>query len=228
MPLRVLSVLSSLALSACSVVGIREAEEPRFDVVDRVGTVEIRQYGVRLAAETLVEGGDEYAARNEGFRRLAAFIFGANTSGDSIAMTAPVAQAQAQAASAAGAADKAATGAGGEQIDMTAPVAQARAAEGGGWRIRFFMPASYTLLTLPRPRDARVQIVEVPGETMAVLRYSGVASPATVAAKARELAAALEPSPWRAQGAVLAWFYDPPWTLPPLRRNEAVVPVARR
>jgi hypothetical protein len=32
-------------------------------------------------------------------------------------------------------------------------------------------------------------------------------------------------SKWQPQGEPVAWFYDPPWTLPPLRRNEAAVPV---
>jgi hypothetical protein len=29
-------------------------------------------------------------------------------------------------------------------------------------------------------------------------------------------------------GEPVAWFYDPPWTLPWLRRNEVAVPVEHR
>lgn len=43
----------------------------------RLDGVEIRHYGPRLAAETTVEASEE-RARNEGFRRLARYIFGAN------------------------------------------------------------------------------------------------------------------------------------------------------
>lgn len=155
-----------------------------------------------MAAETLVAA-DEAASRSEGFSRLARYIFGGNAGAQSIAMTAPVAQ---QAS----------------QIAMTAPVAQAPA-PGGGYRIRFFLPAS--LRTPPAPLDASVEIVTVPGETVAVLRYTGSTGPEAVAEARGRLLAALPASRWRAAGEPYSWFYDPPWTLPPLRRNEAVVPV---
>jgi len=202
---RALSVLSSLALGACSVFGVRDGtEEPRFSVIDHLGAVEIRSYGPRIAAETAVEG-DEISARSQGFRLLAGYIFGGNTGKASIAMTAPVAQSS--------------------TIAMTAPVAAARDAE-GRWVIRFFMPASFTLATLPVPNDSRVRLVEVPGETMAVLRFSGSTAPEPVAARQAELRQSLAGSAWHPAGEVVAWFYDPPWTIPSLRRNEVAVAVA--
>jgi len=208
MALRLPAILSSLLLGACSVVGIRSGtEEPRFEVVETIGDVEIRRYAPRIAAETTVPGSEE-TARNEGFRRLAGYIFGGNARRDRIAMTAPVAQAR------------------GERIAMTAPVAQAGDAD--GWRIRFFMPANSTLETLPVPNDTRVTLVEVPAETVAVLRFSGVPRPDAVARNTAALAAALEASPWAATGDVQGWFYDPPWTVPALRRNEVAALVARR
>jgi hypothetical protein len=39
------------------------------------------------------------------------------------------------------------------------------------------------------------------------------------------LNAALDSSPWKPAGPVQAWFYDPPWTVPFLRRNEVARPV---
>jgi len=42
------------------------------------------------------------------------------------------------------------------------------------------------------------------------------------------LARALEGSPWIAVGEPVALFYDPPWTLPFLRRNEVAVRVEPR
>lgn len=80
--------------SALSVVGVRVGiEEPPHTVQPLIQGVEIRRYGPRIAAETRVSG-DEIAARSEGFRRLARYIFGANRSSEKIAMTAPVAQSQ--------------------------------------------------------------------------------------------------------------------------------------
>ena len=206
-PPKLAALLSGIALVACSTIGVRQAEEPKFTVLAHIGAVEVRQYAPRIAAETVVQG-DEEASRSTGFRRLAAYIFGANHGGEKIAMTAPVAQ-----------------DAAGSQIAMTAPVMQTQDAD-GSWRIRFFMPASYTLATLPQPDNAAVSLVTVPAETLAVLRFSGTPSASAVAARTGELLAALEGSAWRPAGAPLAWFYDPPWTLPPLRRNEVAIPVS--
>ena len=202
-------ILSSLLLGACSVVGIRDGtEEPRHDVVGRAGAAEIRRYAPRIAAETTVQA-TEIEARSQGFRRLAAYIFGANTTKASIAMTAPVAQ-----------------GATSERIAMTAPVAQDRNAA-GAWTIRFFMPARYTLDTLPAPTDPAVTLVPIPAQTYAVLRFTGSTAPDAVAAQQTELSRTLIGSNWRPDGTPLAWFYDPPWTLPFLRRNEVAIPVER-
>jgi hypothetical protein len=68
----------------------------------------------------------------------------------------------------------------------------------------------------------------VPGEELAVLRFSGSTGAAAVAAREAELARVLEGSPWRAAGEPVALFYDPPWTLPFLRRNEVAVRVEPR
>jgi hypothetical protein len=190
-------------------VGIRAGtEEPRFTVVERVGEIEIRHYGPRLAAEAEV-GGSAEAARNEGFRKVAGYIFGGNTAKASIAMTEPVAQAG-----------------GAQSIAMTAPVAQTPGAN-GRWRIQFYMPARYTRETLPTPNDPAVRIVDVPAQDYAVLRFTGSRTGAAVAAKTQALKAGLAGGRWRIAGEPVAWFYDPPWTVPFLRRNEVAAPVAK-
>ena len=126
--------------------------------------VELRTYGPRIAAETTVAA-DEDRARNIGFRRLANYIFGGNHRDEQISMTAPVAQQS----------DRR-----GDEIAMTAlsPVA----GSDDGWTIRFFMPSKWTMDTLPTPGRREVALVTVPGETVAVLRFSGDRGPAAVAA----------------------------------------------
>ena len=195
------SILGSILVGACSVIGVRSGtEEPRFTVTDRPGSIEVRRYGPRVAAETTVDA-NEVPARSEGFSRLAGYIFGRNAGSSRIAMTAPVAQ--------------------GQTLAMTAPVAQAPVAAGS--TIRFFLPSSVTLATAPRPLDERVKVVEVPAETVAVLRFSGSTGPEAVAAQKAALLSGLAGTRWTPIGTPFAWFYDPPWTLPPLRRNEVVV-----
>ncbi len=188
-------------------VGIRSGtEEPKYSVAAQLGQVQIRQYAPRLAASVTIPG-DEIAARAAGFRRLARFIFGANTAQTSISMTAPVTQSP-------------------KKIAMTAPVAQT--GDAGGWVISFIMPAKYTLATLPKPVDPGISISEIPAETDAVYRFSGIPGAAAVATAQSKLLAALQGSAWQPAGAVFQWFYDPPWTIPWARRNEVGVPVIHR
>jgi hypothetical protein len=193
--------------SVLSIAGIRVGtEEPHFLRTPLTADVEVRQYGPRIAAETVVAD-DEDRARNIGFRRLARYIFGANHRDESIAMTAPVGQQSA-----------------GDEIAMTAPVAQSRDAS-DRWTIRFFMPSKWTMETLPQPDEDDVRLVTVPGETVAVLRFSGDRGPKAVADRADRLRQVLRDNAIESTGEPVAWFYDPPWTLPFRRRNEVAIPV---
>jgi hypothetical protein len=202
--MRFLSPIFAIALAGCSVVGIRGGtEEPGFRVLADLGPVQIRQYSPRLAASVTVPG-DEIAARAAGFRRLARFIFGANTGHSRVAMTAPVAQTS-------------------SNIAMTAPVAQTPGP--GGWTITFYMPAKYTAETLPKPTDPGIVVSVVPGEVYGVYCFSGIPGAAPVARAREALLAGLGGSAWQVDGKVVDWFYDPPWTLPFARRNEVAVPV---
>ena len=198
--------VGQIAQGVGNVFGIRYGtEEPAFTVEREVGSVQIRRYGPRVAAETTIDA-DEESARGQGFRLLAGYIFGANVGKEKIAMTAPVAQQPS------------------ERIAMTAPVAT-QLDSSGDWVIRFFVPSKYTLDTLPTPNDDRVRLVTVPSETVAVLRFTGSIDPDAVSARTGQLLKVLYRNNIEPTGDPLAWFYDPPWTLPCLRRNEVVVGV---
>jgi hypothetical protein len=196
-----------LLLAAATLAGSAMAvEEPTFTQVLRDGDFEVRDYPSLVVAEVTVAG-DQKEAASQGFRLLADYIFGANTQQQSIAMTAPVAQ---QAVS--------------EKIAMTAPVAQTRNAA-GSWVVRFTMPSTYTLQTLPRPNDARVSLRNTDPARFAVLRFSGWAQPDDVAARSKELLAWVSARGLRVSGPVVLAQYNPPWTLWFLRRNEVMVEV---
>ena len=204
---KIVGAIGQVAEAGGSIVGIRSGtEEPSFTVERRIGNVEIRRYGARVAAQTTIDA-DEEKARNEGFRRLAGYIFGGNTDKTKIAMTAPVSQQK------------------GRKIAMTAPVATERTTT-GEWMIRFFMPSEHTLESLPTPNDDRVELVPVAPETVAVLTFSGVASLDAIAARTDELLTTLRTAAVTTQGDPVTWFYDPPWTLPFRRRNEVAVAVS--
>ena len=207
--MRITKIPGQVAESILSIGGIRiGTEEPHYIGTPLTERVELRRYGPRIAAETTVTA-DEDRARNIGFRRLARYIFGANHRDQTIAMTAPVVL-QSDRRS--------------DEIAMTAPVAQSQTAD-DRWAIRFFMPSKWTMETLPAPDDDDVELVSVPGETVAVLRFSGDRSPSAVATRTVELLDALRSAGVEPIGKPTAWFYDPPWTLPFRRRSEISIAV---
>lgn len=180
-------------------------DEPAYDLELKDGDFEIRRYAPLIAAEVMVNG-DRSVAINQGFRLLADFIFGNNTSREKINMTAPVTQ---QAS---------------EKIAMTVPVTQQSA--GDAWKVRFVMPAIYTLATLPVPNDSRVKIVSEPEKRFAVIRFSGWSSDSNLSEHKARLEAWVEKKALRPAAPPIAAFYNPPWSLPFLRRNEYMIELA--
>ena len=201
-------VLAALLLAAIGSDAMA-IEEPGYETLVADEPYELRQYRPMIVAETFVEG-DLSAASNAGFRRIADFIFGNNTSprgaGEKIEMTAPVTAAPAS-----------------EKIAMTAPVTVEDT--GGRWRVHFVMPSKYTIATLPRPNDPAVAIREVPAAKVAVIRFSGLAGESNVAGKTADLMRWIESRGLRASGTPQLARYNPPWTLPFMRRNEVLVEV---
>jgi hypothetical protein len=203
------SIVLAFLLSACSVFGVRSGtEQAPYTVVAHLDeNTEVRRYPPQLVAETSVTAPDESSARNKAFRALFDYISGANRSQTKVAMTAPVE-----------------TAAKAEKIAMTVPV-ETKAQATGPYVMRFFLPAGYTLETAPQPTNPDVRIFEVPGRTVAVLRFSGSRGSDNVARHQSELDTVLDGSGWRPAGEPFSMFYDPPWTIPFLRRNEVAVPV---
>ena len=198
------ALLVVLAIVGTTVMAI---EEPKFTVVARDGDFEIRDYAPAVAAEVIVTG-EQQAAASKGFRLLAGYIFGGNTRKQSIAMTAPVAQQPAA-----------------EKIAMTAPVTQV--AQDGAWVVRFTMPSSYRLATLPKPNDQRVKLRELPPARFAVMRFSGLARAATVSARTADLLHFVQARNLHAVGPAALAQYNPPWTPWFMRRNEVMVQISR-
>lgn len=190
----ILYYLVTLLESVLGVFGIRTLyEQPRYAVVERLDRgVEIRAYEARVAVETDSRGQGD----GEAFGRLFRYITGANRAGGLIAMTAPVE-------------------AGGQRIAMTVPVEQ-----GQGGTMRFFLPRKVAEAGAPEPTEAGVRLVRVPPERIAALRFSGSLSPEARSTHERILKEALESKTYTLQGPPFFMGYDPPFSIPFLRRNE--------
>lgn len=184
-------------------------EEPKYNVIETSGDYELRTYAPMVVAETLVEGSLDDAS-SAGFKRIADYIFGNNTSriggSEKISMTAPVTMAP-----------KAKS----EKISMTAPVTMQQ--KEGQWRMYFVMPSQYSLDTLPTPNNPAVKLRELPANRVAVIRFSGLAGEEKTAKKTAELLDWLKTKQITPLGEPELARYNPPWTLPFFRRNEVLV-----
>lgn len=213
----------SLISSACSVFGVRNYETPDYSVVLQDDNKEIRAYEPYIMAQTVIEGEYDDTA-NPGFQILAAYINGKNLSNEKVEMTTPVQQEKT-----------------GEKIEMTTPVIQEKTGEkvemttpvrqektSGGWTMAFILPKKYTLETAPKPLDPRITIIPVPAKTLAALRYSGFTGGEKITRKGDELILWVRDQGYLAVGEPFSARYDPPFTLPFLRRNEVMVEVEKR
>ncbi len=200
--------LTTLLVGLLWTGSLMATEEPKFESLRKEDNVEIRLYAPLIVAETVVDG-DMDSATSQGFRRIASYIFGDNAR---IAMTAPVV-AEPQGKS--------------EKIAMTAPVSIEPQGEDGKrmagaqrWRIHFVMPSQYTMATLPKPLDPQVTLREIPARTYAALTYTGFNGENAVQEKTDELLDWLKAQSIETVGKPQLARYNPPWTLPFLRRNE--------
>jgi hypothetical protein len=206
--MKFLLTLSTLLSGLLWTGSLMATEEPKFESLRKEDNFEVRRYAPLIVAETVVEGDMDSASRR-GFRLIADYIFGKN---ERIAMTNPVvAEPQGKA----------------EKIAMTAPVSiepenadRNRIAGAQRWRVHFVMPSQYTLASLPKPLNPQVTLREVPAQTFAVLTYSGLNTEKRVQDKTDQLLDWLKAQGVETIGKPQLARYDPPWTLPFLRRNE--------
>ncbi len=204
-------LLSGLLLTSG---GAMATEEPSYTVLAQMDNFELRHYDKQLVAQTWVSG-DQDSASREGFKVLADYIFGNNTapSGGSskISMTAPVTM---QSENKKGADES-------QKIAMTAPVSMQQ--DDGKWRVQFTMPSNYTMQTLPKPNNPNITITELPAQTYGVIKFSGLAGSNKVAEKTAQLQSWMQTQNLRIAGEPELARYNPPWTLPFLRRNEVMI-----
>jgi len=188
-----------LALPATASTNI---EVPNYRIVSSESNIEIRQYAPMIIAEVEVTGTRKREAL-KGFKLLADYIFGNNTISENVSMTAPVTQQASR------------------KIAMTAPVQQSpTATTEENWKVSFVMPAEYTKAALPTPNNQQVTIRQIDTKKHAVIRFSGWNSNNNVNKHKQQLVAYIQKRGLATVGEAQYAFYDSPWTLPPLRRNE--------
>ena len=184
-----------------------DVETPSYRVVQSQKDIEIRHYDPMIVANVKIAGDRDNSLR-KGFQLLADYIFGNNTVLQDIAMTAPVQQQIYK------------------KISMTAPVQQQ--SMDTSWEVSFVMPSGYNMMTLPRPNNDSIVLEEIPAEKFAVIIFSGTSSSENIEKYEKKLMHYLARNNIEAIDTPKYAFYNPPWTLPQMRRNEIMMKMVSR
>ncbi len=201
MPVFMLCVIGALDKPAHAT----EYELPQYDVVEKDGDFEIREYAPQLVAE-ITMGGERCDAATRGFRVLADFIFGNNSHDKPVNMTAPVVQ---------------------EEVQRLAgrslfPVNS----DEDVWIVRFMMPSEFTQETLPKPDDERIHIATLPGHRTVSVTFTGLWTDSNLEGHFVKLQQFIADHKLQTTGKPVYAFYDDPFTWPWSRRNEIIVTLA--
>jgi hypothetical protein len=195
-----------IAITLTFIGAAMATEEPKYFVVEKEPPFEVRSYAPMIVAEVQVAG-DLDAASAQGFRLLAAYIFGQNQINEKMAMTAPVTVEEKLSQS--------------TKIAMTAPVGIE--SKEGKWTVSFVMPAEYTMESIPKPTNSQVQLRQIPAVKKAVISFTGFYNEQKVADKTLELEQWMQVRSLHPAGVPSFARYNPPWTLPFMRRNEIMI-----
>lgn len=177
---------------------------PNYQVLQHDGAFEIRRYPALVVAQTRVNLGFDQAL-NEGFARLAGFIFGQNMEHEQVAMTSPVVAQH-------------------ELLDRGQTLAEPD--NDAGYTVSFVMPPERTVNDLPIPEDDRVTLRELQPRTVAALSFRGRYDGEHVKRASARLMIEARNHGLEVHGEPAFAGYDAPSTLPLLRRNEVWVEVA--
>ena len=172
-------------------------EEPAYKIIKSYKEYDIRKYDDRLAVEV------EFASEDSGFNYLFNYISGENTTSEKISMTVPVTQST--------------------KINMTSPVTQSN--KDGKMLMQFYLPSKFSIDNAPIPTNKRVKLVTIEGGYYAVLKYSGRNSDKNYLNRLSELKDYLEKDKIVMIDNGTKATFDGPFTLPILRRNEAMIKI---
>jgi hypothetical protein len=187
-------------------------KEPTYTTVKVEQDYEIRDYaGYTVATTNMAAADDSYDMDNVGqagqaFQSLASYLFGANADN--------------------------------QAMDMTTPVQTTMSGE-----MRFYLDTNDNNLSIPDPLSDdegsnmyetgnKILIQQIPACRLAVRRFTGFCTAGEIARQKESLLAALQfdeveldAAHGQTVGHVI-FQYNPPYTLPVIRRNEIAVPVA--
>jgi len=114
----------------------------------------------------------------------------------------------------------------GQKIEMTAPVFMSN--QGENQTMSFVLPVQYDFQTAPKPANSSVRLEEIKDYKVAALQFSGLLNEKNIQRHHSLLQNWIDNSDYQKTGSYMTAGYNPPWTLPFLRRNEILIPVEKK
>ena len=205
MKFTLLTLITSLLVSGCSMLGQRYGEEALYATLFSDGDYEIRLYEPLIVAQTPSSGSYLQATR-EGYKRLTDYVSGENLAGQLIT-----------GASAAEATNKSSSN------ELTTPYFEELI--DGFWLTSATMPEKYSLATIPKPSNDLITFATLPRIKTAVIRFSGIKSERLITQKANELLAWIKQEGLIATSAARSAVFESALSLPGLRRHEVHISI---
>ncbi len=188
-----------------------QAKEPSFNLIKKDGDFEIRKYPALIFAETK-KIGTRKEAMNSGFKTLASYIFTKHQikEGDEMKM---------------------------EKIPMTIPVLafaenfeinETSIIDGSNsWIIRFVMPEGKELSWFPKSQTPEIQIFQEESKQFLCLKFHGFPTNKEIIEKISEIKDFSQKHSIKIKDPkkVILAFYNPPWDIPFLKRNEIMIEI---
>ena len=110
-----------------------------------------------------------------------------------------------------------------KKIEMTTPVTQMK--KNNMSFMQFYLPSEFNKKTTPIPTNSDIEIMLMKEGYFAVIRYSGRSSDKNFIKYSKILRERLLEDKVLIKGSAIKATYNPPWTLPPFRRNEVMYKV---
>ncbi len=200
-----------LTITACSMFGHSDVETAPYRISKSDGQIEIRHYEMLVLVSASMNGDLD---NNEGaFNKLFRYISGENTGAAKIAMTAPVLMDPA--------------GSEGQKISMTSPVIVDQDENSRNWTMSFVLPSTFTYETAPRPTNPDVTLNKITDLEVAAIQFSGILNNKNAQKYRSKLETWILDNGYRITGPYQTAGYNPPWTLPNMRRNEVLIPIEK-
>jgi hypothetical protein len=108
------------------------------------------------------------------------------------------------------------------KISMTIPVLQEKNNKANAWDVSFLLPKNFNLLNAPKPKDDRIKLIQTKQAKLVAISFSGFWSEKNMQKHKALLDEFVKKEGLKIKAGEVFAFYNSPYTLPWLRRNEVL------